>query len=88
MQEQNSNNQEKLILDSKKHLSLTCVESVDGFNEQFLKLSINGVKVQILGEKIKITAFNKASGHLDAQGDIYQIKYLTKKQPIVKRIFK
>ena len=88
MQEQNLIKDEKLVLENRKRLSLSGVESVDGFSEGFLRLSLSSGKLQILGENIKITSFNKSSGNLDAQGEIYQIKYLNKKQPIVKRIFK
>ena len=85
---QQNNVQEKLELDSRKHLFLSGVETVDGFNEQMLKLTVNGKKVQILGENIKITAFNKANGNLNADGEFYEIKYTHKKEPLIKRIFK
>ena len=88
MQQENTTAQEKLVLDARKSLSLNGVETVDGFNEQMLKLTINGSKMQILGENIKINSFNKASGNLCAQGDFFEIKYFHKKQPIMKRIFK
>lgn len=88
MEQENLNSQEKLILDARKSVSLTGVETVDGFNEQMLKLTINGSKMQILGENIKINSFNKTSGNLCAQGDFFEIKYFHKKQPIMKRIFK
>ena len=57
MYEQNGVNNEKLIIEGRKHLSLSGVESVDGFNEQCLKLTVLGNKMQILGENIKISAF-------------------------------
>ena len=88
MQQQNFNVQEKLELDSRKHLFLSGVETVDGFNEQALKLTINGSKVQISGNNIKITAFNKANGNLNADGEFYEIKYMHKKETLIKRIFK
>ncbi len=88
MQQENVISQEKLVLDARKNISLSCVETVDGFNEQMLKLTVNGSKVQILGDNIKITAFNKANGNLCAQGDFYEIRYSHQKQPLVKRIFK
>ena len=88
MQQENIVSQEKLVLDARKNISLSCVETVDGFNEQMLKLTVNGSKVQILGDNIKITAFNKANGNLCAQGDFYEIRYSHQKQPLVKRIFK
>ncbi len=88
MQEQNLVSQEKLVLEGRNRLSLCGVETVDGFNEQSLRLTVNGSKVVVVGEKIKITAFNKASGNLSAEGDFYEFKYMHKKLPIVKRIFK
>jgi len=88
MQQENTNSQEKLILDARKTLSLSAVETVDGFNEQMLKLTVNGSKVQVFGENIKIIAFNKANGNLCAQGEIFEIKYSHQKQPLMKRIFK
>ena len=88
MQEQNLVSQERLVLEARKHLSLCGVQTVDGFNEQTLKLTVNGSKVIVVGENIKITAFNKANGNLSADGDFYEIKYSHKKEPIVKRIFK
>lgn len=88
MQQQNSLREEKLILDNRNSLFLSGVESVDGFNEQLLKLSVNKSKMHIIGENIKIISYNKANGNLEAKGEIVQIKYLTKKQPIIKRIFK
>ncbi len=88
MQEQNLISQEKLVLEARRHLSFCGVQTVDGFNEQSLRLSVNDSKVVVIGDNIKITAFNKANGNLTAEGDFYEIKYSHKKVPIVKRIFK
>ena len=86
--QQNNVVEEKLSLDSKKFLSMTGVEAVDGFSEQSLKLTVAGSKVYISGENIKITAFNKSSGNLSAEGEFSEIKYNVKKLPIMKRLFK
>ena len=85
---QEINGIDKLELEGRKRLSMTGVNSVDGFSEQYLKLTVNGSKVQILGDKIKITSFNQNSGNLSADGKFNQIKYDVKKEPIFKRIFK
>ena len=82
------NDMSKLVLDGQKRLSLTSVETVDGFTEQSLKLTISGNKVLISGENIKITAFNKASGNLNADGHFTSIRYDYKKTPFFKRLFK
>ena len=88
MQEQNLVSQERLVLDARKTLSICGVQTVDGFNEQSLRLTVNDCKVLVVGENIKITAFNKANGNFNAEGNFYEIKYSHKKTPIVKRIFK
>lgn len=79
---------DRVQLEGRKHLSMTGVESVDGFSEQQIKLSVNGSKVVIFGENIKITSFNKGTGNLTAEGLISSLKYDFKKPPLIKRILK
>ena len=79
---------EKAVIEGRKKLSMTKVETVDGFTEQSLKLTVAGSKVFIVGENIKITAFNKTSGNLTAEGEFFEIKYNRKKVPVIKRLFK
>lgn len=86
--QQNSVIIEKLVLEARRHLTLSGVDSVDGFSEQMLKLTVLGSKVQICGENIKITAYNKASGNLTAEGIFTEIKFMGKKTSFVKRLFK
>lgn len=88
MQQQNAIEAEKVILEARKKLSMTGVEAVDGFSEQSLKLTVAGNKVIIVGENIKITAFNKNTGNLSAEGTFTEIKYNHKKTPFIKRLFK
>ena len=85
---ENNNQLETVTLECRKRLSMTGVESVDGFSLQAINLTVNGQKVKISGEGIKITAFNKASGNFSAEGNFNEIKYNAKKQPLIKRIFK
>lgn len=84
----NSDLTEKITLEGRKYLSINNVESVDGYNEQVLRLTVNGSKMTVSGDKIKITAFNKASGSLTAEGQFVEFKFNRKKVPIVKRLFK
>ena len=88
MQEQSGVEVEKFILEGRKRLSMTGVEAVDSFSEESLKLTVSGSKVFIFGENIKITAFNKSSGNLSAEGVFNEIKYNKKRLPLVKRLFK
>ena len=85
---ENQLNNDKLEIIGRKRLAMCGVETVDGFSEQALNLTVSGMKVKITGEKIKITAFNKATGTLTADGIFNEIKYNAKKTPILKRIFK
>ncbi len=79
---------DKLELIERKRLNMTCVESVDGFNEQCLNLTVAGSKLRISGEGIKITAYNKDTGVLSADGCFNEIRYTKKAVPIFKKIFK
>ncbi len=79
---------DSLVLDGRKKLTMTGVETVDGFSEQSLRLTVKGNKVLVSGENIKITSFNKNTGTLSAEGKFVQIKYGAQKAPIVKRLFK
>lgn len=85
---QNQENADRLELVGRKRLAMSGVETVDGFSEQTLNITVSGVKVKITGEKIKITAYNKASGTLMADGIFNEIKYNAKKTPFFKRVFK
>ena len=86
--QQNGMDYDSLVLDARKKLTMTGVETVDGFSEQSLRLTVKGNKVCVLGENIKITSFNKNTGTLTAEGKFVQIKYGGQKAPIVKRLFK
>ena len=78
----------KLLLEDRKKLTLSGVLSVDGFGDQYVKLSLYGCKLQVLGEKLKVVSFNKGTGALIVEGMVNEIKYNYKKQPLLKRIFK
>ena len=78
----------KLVLEDRKILTMTGVQAVEGFSETFIKLTVSGVKVTILGQKLRITAYNKLAGNLSVDGLVNEIKYNCKKQPFIKRVFK
>jgi hypothetical protein len=79
---------DKLVLENRKKLSMTEVKSVDGFTEQLLNVSLKDVKVKITGENIKISAYNKDSGNLVAEGNFKEIRYIVKSGPLIKKVFK
>ena len=84
----NQNELSKIVLEGQKRLSINGVSSVDGFSSETLKLTVNGKKLYINGANIKITAFNKNTGLLTADGDFNLIKFDQLKTPLAKRIFK
>lgn len=84
----NQVNSDKLELMGRKRLAMSGVDAVDGYSEQMLRLTVSGSKVKITGDKIKITAFNKATGTLMADGIFNEIKYNAAKIPFIKRVFR
>lgn len=83
-----NNNTTKLTLEEQKKLCMTNVNSVDGFNEEIIKLTVNNRKVIIKGKNLKITQFNNANGNLTADGEFYQITYSGENVAFIKKIFK
>ncbi len=79
---------EILTLEGRKFLNLTQVSSVDAFSEESIILTVNEIKSKIIGEKLKITNFNKSSGNFSCEGVINEIKFGHKKTPLIKKIFK
>ena len=88
MTEQSKQNIENLTLTNRNRLDITCVECVESFSEQNLKLVVLGNKMTVLGNGIKILSYDKLSGNFSAEGEIREIKYEHKKQPFIKKIFK
>lgn len=82
------NCEQKIIIDNQRKLFVSSVESVDGFNEETLKLTVAGKKLIIKGTKIKITQFNKMNGNFSADGLFYQLNFAKENTPILKKIFK
>lgn len=85
---QENDNIQRLILEGQKRLNMSGVESVDGFSDQQLKLTVSGSRVLVLGDGIKITAYSKGTGNLQADGKFTSIRYDMKKAPFIKRVFK
>ncbi len=81
-------NTDKLMLEGRRRLSMTNVETVNGFTDTTLNLTVSGKTVKIIGNKLKITSFNKGTGNLTCDGEIYEIKYGGSKQSVFKKVFK
>ena len=56
-------------------LTMTGVESVDGFSEHAISLTVAGKKVSIGGEHLKVIAFSQEKGSFSASGEIDSVRY-------------
>ncbi|MBR2904248.1 MAG: YabP/YqfC family sporulation protein [Clostridia bacterium] len=74
MQEQTKNH--RLIIDNKKSVEMTGVESVLSFNDTKIVLAlVGGGKVTATGSGLKIVGFSKADGTFLATGEIAGVAY-------------
>ena len=85
---QNNDKNEVLTVENRKKVTLSCVQTVDGFSDKVLKTTVNGKTLTINGKNIKITSFNETTGVLTAVGEFDEIKYQSAKVPLLKRVFK
>ena len=80
-------NKHSVILEQKKNLTVSGVESVASFSDVKIVLSLlEGERMQVIGAGLKITGFSKSSGTFTAEGDVIGISYGGK--GFVAKIFK
>ena len=81
------NNKHSVILEQKKSLTVSGVESVVSFSEAKIVLSLlGGERMHVVGSELKITGFSKTSGSFTAEGEVMGISYGGKS--LASRIFK
>ena len=81
------NNKHSILLEQRKNLTVSGVESVTAFSEVKIILSlIGGEKMNVIGMNLKITGFSKTSGSFTAEGQITGISYGGKS--FVSKLFK
>lgn len=80
--------QNTLLLEDRKKLTLSGVEAVNGFSENVINLTIKGESFKAIGEKLKIVSFNKSNGNFIAEGEFIELKFGAKHTPLLKKIFK
>ena len=76
-----------VIIEQRKNITVSAVESVVAFSEVKILLSlIGGERMSVLGTGLKITAFSKTNGSFAAEGTITNVSYGGKN--VVAKIFK
>jgi hypothetical protein len=80
-------NKHSIILEQKKNLTVSGVDSVSSFSEAKIVLTlIGGERMSIIGSDLKIVGFSKTNGSFTAEGTIMGLSYGGKS--IVSKIFK
>lgn len=80
-------NKHNVIIEQRKNITVSAVESVVAFSEVKILLSlVGGERMTVLGTGLKITGFSKASGSFVAEGRITSVSYGGKS--VAARIFK
>ena len=76
-----------VMLEQRKSLSISGVESVGSFSEvKIVLVLVGGERLSVVGSGLKITGFSKASGSFTAEGEILGLTYGGKS--LAARIFK
>jgi hypothetical protein len=80
-------NKHSVILEQKKNLTVSGVDSVASFSEaKIVLILIGGERMSIIGSALKIVGFSKTNGSFTAEGTVLGISYGGKS--LVSKIFK
>ena len=73
---QETNIKHTVIIEQRKNISVSGVESVSAFSEMKIVLVLTGgEKMHIVGTDLKIVAFSKTSGAFSAEGSVTGVSY-------------
>ena len=76
-----------LIIEQRKNIKASGVESVVAFSEVKIILRLHGgEKLFVIGSNLKITGFAQSQGEFTAEGEINGVSYSGK--PVLSRLFK
>ena len=80
-------NKHSVMLEQRKSLSISGIESVASFSEvKIVLVLLGGERMNVIGSGLKITGFSKTNGTFTAEGDVMGISYGGKS--LAARIFK
>lgn len=75
------------LIEERKRISVTGVESVDSFSAQQIVLTLSDGRAVIEGSELKISGFSKASHTFTAEGNVAGIRFRGRREKISKRLF-
>lgn len=74
--QENTNNKHSVVIEQRKNLSVSAVESVVAFSEVKIVLALlGGERMHVVGSGLKITGFSKTSGAFSAEGTVTGVSY-------------
>lgn len=80
-------NKHSIIIEQRKNITVSAVESVVAFSEVKIVLSLfGGERMSVIGSGLKISGFSKTSGSFTAEGTVTSVSYGGKS--VASRIFK
>ena len=80
-------NRHSVMLEQRKSLSISGIESVLSFSEvKIVLVLLGGERMNVIGSGLKIKGFSKVNGTFTAEGDVMGISYGGKS--LAARIFK
>ena len=80
-------NRHSVVLEQRKSLSISGIESVASFSEvKIVLVLLGGERMNVIGSGLKITGFSKTNGTFTAEGEVMGISYGGKN--LAARIFK
>ena len=70
------NYQHSVVIEQRKRISVSGVESVAAFSEVKIILALDGgERIHVAGSGLKITGFSKTSGQFTAEGSVSGVSY-------------
>ncbi len=85
---QQATKQSVLTIENRAKLSMSGVDSVDGFSETSIQLTVGGVRVQIAGAHLKVLAFSQGTGSFAASGEVASVKYGAERGKFLRRLLR
>ncbi len=85
---QQAEKQSVLTIENRSRISFTGVDSVDGFSEALISLTVNGARVQISGAHLKVLAFSQGTGSFSASGQVSAVKFGVQKGKFLQKLLK